>query len=53
MTSEEALKELLRTGVFVTPLVTVRVKPYAGEKEGGIKYGNRQLSCRQYVESDD
>ncbi|MGD9711479.1 MAG: glutaredoxin family protein [Thermomicrobiales bacterium] len=37
MTSEEALNELLRTGIFVTPLTTVCGKPYAGRKTSELE----------------
>ncbi|MGD9711477.1 MAG: glutaredoxin family protein [Thermomicrobiales bacterium] len=37
MTSEEALNELLHTGIFVTPLTTVCGRPYAGKKASALE----------------
>jgi len=35
-TSEQALEDLMRTGIFVTPLTTVCGRPYGGKKPAAI-----------------
>lgn len=37
MTSQSALDELLRTGIFVTPLTTVCGQPYAGKRTAELQ----------------
>ncbi len=38
MTDDEALGDLLRTGIFVTPLTTVCGLPYAGKRTSELEH---------------